>query len=96
LVERLQNQNQFPPDAAEKLRTEEIAGADFLDEGRVEFEAFGHRAGEDIFEKHPVGQSVAAEEVHLVVAGLLEQLSEAGAVAANMLEVGGLWKGENL
>ena len=82
LVERLQDQNQFPSDAAEKLRTEEIAGAVFLDEGRVEFEAFGHRAGEDIFEKHPVGRGVAAEEVHLVVMHI-EQMPKLHKAAEN-------------
>ncbi len=66
------NENQFFADAAEKLRAEEIAGAGLLDEGRVKFEAFGHRGGEDLFEKHPVGRGVAAEEMHCRAKELLK------------------------
>jgi hypothetical protein len=58
------DQGQFSSDAAEKLGTEEVAGAGFLDEGGMDFEAFGHGGSEDFFVKNPMGRGVAAEEVH--------------------------------
>lgn len=58
------DQVQFSADAAQKLGTQKVATACFLDEGGVDLKAFRHGWSEDFFIKNPMGRGEAAEEVH--------------------------------